>query len=84
MQTLTVTAKGQITVKKEVLRHLGVKPGDKILLDLAPGGNVVLKAAPQKQHGIEAIFGILHDPDQAPVTIEEMNRVIADAWAGKR
>ncbi|GAA4106462.1 AbrB/MazE/SpoVT family DNA-binding domain-containing protein [Aminobacter aganoensis] len=84
MQTLTVTSKGQITVRKEVLKHLGVRPGDKILLDLAPDGNVVLKAAPQKRHGIEVIFGILHDPNQAPLTIEEMNRVIADGWAGKR
>lgn len=84
MQTLTVTSKGQITVKKEVLRHLEVKPGDKILLDLAPDGNVVLKAAPHEQHGIETIFGIFHDPDRAPVSIEEMNKVIADSWAGKR
>ena len=28
--TLTVTAKGQITLRKEVLRHLGVRPGDRL------------------------------------------------------
>ena len=84
MQTLTVTSKGQITVKKEVLRHLGIKPGDKVLLDLAPDGKVVLEAAPRPKHGIEAIFGMFHDPDRAPVSIEEMNKAIADGWAGKR
>ena len=31
--TLTVTAKGQITLRKEVLRHLGIGPGDKIAVD---------------------------------------------------
>lgn len=84
MQTLTVTSKGQITVKKEVLRHLGIKPGDKILADLAPDGKVVLAAAPRPKHGIEAIFGIFYDPNRAPVSIEEMNKAIADGWAGKR
>lgn len=33
---LTVTARGQLTLRKEVLQHLGVKPGDKIELDLLP------------------------------------------------
>ena len=32
--TLTVTAKGQITLRKEVLNHLGVRPGDKLDIDL--------------------------------------------------
>ena len=32
--TLTVTAKGQITLRREVLEHLGVRPGDKIDVDL--------------------------------------------------
>lgn len=36
MAILTVTARGQVTLKKEVLQHLGIKPGDKIELDLLP------------------------------------------------
>src|SRR5438067_187061 len=30
MSTLTVTAKGQVTLRKDLLEHLGVEPGDKI------------------------------------------------------
>jgi bifunctional DNA-binding transcriptional regulator/antitoxin component of YhaV-PrlF toxin-antitoxin module len=30
MATLTITAKGQVTFKKEVLQHLGIKPNEKI------------------------------------------------------
>ena len=30
MSTLTVTAKGQVTLRKDVLEHLGVHPGEKI------------------------------------------------------
>ncbi len=29
MTILTVTARGQVTLRKEVLNHLGLKPGDK-------------------------------------------------------
>ena len=38
MNTLTVTAKGQITLRKELLKHLGVQPGDKIVVDKLPDG----------------------------------------------
>ncbi|MEA0672209.1 AbrB/MazE/SpoVT family DNA-binding domain-containing protein, partial [Xanthomonas campestris] len=29
MTTLTVTARGQVTFRKDVLQHLGIRPGDK-------------------------------------------------------
>ena len=38
MPILTVTARGQVTFRKEVLQHLGITPGDKIALDLLPDG----------------------------------------------
>ena len=44
MTTLTVTGRGQITFAKEVLKHLGIRPGDKIHLDLPPDGRAELKA----------------------------------------
>ena len=30
MHTLTITAKGQVTLRQSLLKHLGVKPGDPI------------------------------------------------------
>ena len=45
MATLTVTARGQVTFRKDVLRHLGVKPGEKIELELIPGGKGTIAAA---------------------------------------
>ena len=30
MATLTVTARGQVTFRKEVLQHLGIRPGEKL------------------------------------------------------
>lgn len=86
MTTLTVTAKGQVTLRKEVLNHLGVAPGDKIEVDLMPEGGAKLSAVPKKvdKDSIEAFFGMFHDTSQPTLSIEEMNEIIADAWAGKR
>jgi antitoxin PrlF len=40
MPTLTVTAKGQITLKQELLRHLNVTPGQKVEVDKLPDGRL--------------------------------------------
>ena len=42
--TLTVTAKGQVTLRKEVLRHLGVAPGQKVEMYLLPNGRLEVRA----------------------------------------
>jgi AbrB family looped-hinge helix DNA binding protein len=82
MTTLTVTGKGQVTLRKEVLRHLGVQPGEKVDVDLMPGGRVQVKAARPKGD-ISAAFGILKREGQPTLSIEEMNEVIAQGWAGQ-
>jgi AbrB family looped-hinge helix DNA binding protein len=45
MSILTVTAQGQVAFPKEVLQHLGIKPGATIELDLLPNGRAELRAA---------------------------------------
>jgi AbrB family looped-hinge helix DNA binding protein len=42
MTTLTVTTKGQVTLRKDLLKHLGVAPGDKVSIDLMPDGKATL------------------------------------------
>ena len=83
MTTLTVTAKGQVTLRKEVLRHLGVGPGQKVKVELLPSGRVEIRAA-KSAGSIEDFFGSLQRPGTKPLTIEEINEVIADGWAGVR
>lgn len=79
--TLTVTAKGQVTLRKKALEHLGVRPGDRLEMDLLPDGRLQLRS--RRRHPISSIFGILARPGTKPLTIEEMNEIIADGWAGK-
>jgi len=82
MTTLTVTARGQVTFRKKVLEHLGIKPGDKIALDLLPDGRGLLHAA--KPGGkIEDFIGRLAGKTKKVATIEEINEAAANGWAGK-
>lgn len=83
MTILTVTSKGQVTLKKDVLQHLGVKPGGKIVVDILPDGKATMQAMPREK-GIEWIFGLLAHPDNPVLTIEEIKKITEDAWAGKR
>jgi bifunctional DNA-binding transcriptional regulator/antitoxin component of YhaV-PrlF toxin-antitoxin module len=82
MTTLTVTARGQVTFRKEVLQHLGIQPGEKIELDLLPEGRGMLKAA--RQTGTIAVFvGLLAGRTKKIATLEEINAAAAQGWAGK-
>lgn len=83
MTQLTVTAKGQVTLRKELLEHLGVGPGDKIEVEKLPRGQIVV-TAPRRTGKISDLSGVLKRPGQPVLTIEQMNEIIADAWAGKR
>jgi antitoxin PrlF len=80
--TLTVTAKGQITLRKEVLQHLGVGPGQKVEVELLPSGRVEVRAKPKGS--IEDFIGCAHRPGTKPLTIEEINEIAAEGWAGIR
>jgi bifunctional DNA-binding transcriptional regulator/antitoxin component of YhaV-PrlF toxin-antitoxin module len=83
MQTrLKVTSKGQVTLRKDLLDHLGVKPGDSVVVDLGRDGEATVKAAPK--HKIERIFGILKNKNGIHLTVDEINEAIANAWAGQR
>jgi antitoxin PrlF len=82
MTLLTVTSKGQITLKRGVLQHLGLKPGDKIQVELLPGRKATIEPVPAKS-GISEFFGSLHRPGQPTLSIEEINEITRKGWAGE-
>ena len=82
MTTLTVTTRGQVTFRKDVLRHLGIQPGEKIELDLLPDGRGMLKAT-QTTGTINSFIGLLAHCTKKVATIDEINDATAQAWAGK-
>jgi AbrB family looped-hinge helix DNA binding protein len=83
MSTLTVTAKGQVTLRKDLLRHLGVRPGEKIAVDKLPDGRIEVRAA-RPAGKISDVFDFLKREDGPSLSIEEMNEIAARGWAGRR
>ncbi|MER8576255.1 AbrB/MazE/SpoVT family DNA-binding domain-containing protein [Mesorhizobium sp. M1338] len=81
MTTLTVTARGQVTFRKDVMQHLGIRPGEKIEVDLLPGGRAELKAARPKG-SFRELHGFLKGKTNGRVlSIEEIDEAIAEAGA---
>jgi len=79
---LKVTAKGQVTLRRDLLAHLGVRPGDKVTVQALPDGRVSLKAQ-GKTGKISDVFGMLKREGGPVLTIDEINEVIRKGWAGE-
>jgi bifunctional DNA-binding transcriptional regulator/antitoxin component of YhaV-PrlF toxin-antitoxin module len=78
-----ITARGQVTLRKEILQRLKVKPGEKIEFDFDDSDNVVIR--PAKRTGrIEDAFGMLKDKTKVKATIQEIKEATERAWAGER
>ena len=81
MTTLTVTARGQVTFRKDVLKHLGILPGGKIRLDLLPDGRAELMADQSQGSWDELQDFFAGKTNGALLTIEDIDDAIAEAGA---
>lgn len=75
---LTVTSKGQVTLRQAVLDHLGVKPGGRVDVELLPDGRAELRPAGARPD-LVGLRGVLRRPSQKPVSLEEMQDAIEAA-----
>lgn len=73
----TMTSEGQTIVPAEVREILKLKPGDKIRY-VNRNGEIIMKA---KNKPAIDLIGKFHDPNRAPVSIEEMDEAIGKAVA---
>jgi len=83
MSTLTISAKGQVTLRKDVLAHLGLRPGQRIAVEKLPDGRLEVRAA-KPAGAISDVFGMLHRKGGRRLSIEEIGRIAAEGWEGKR
>ncbi len=84
MTTLSVTAKGQITLKRDLLQHIGIQQGQRVEVVKLPDGELRIKAKQQTQP-ISSVFGLLKDRTAGTVvSIEEMNQAVAAGWTGDK
>ncbi len=83
MNELTVTAKGQVTLRKELLTHLGVQPGEKIAVHKLPDGGIQMRAA-RPTGRISDVFGVFRRKNRRSLSIEQINEVTRRGWVGRR
>src|SRR5208282_3441289 len=81
--TLKITSKGQVTLRKAVLDQLGVRPGDRITVELVAPGRVEVRPA-QAGASLEAFVGCLKKAGGPSLSIEEMSAITCKGWAGQR
>lgn len=76
MSTLTVTTKGQVTLRRDVLQPLDVHPVEKITVDKLPDGRISVQAARQTGQ-ISGVFNYLKRESGPSLSIEEINNLTA-------
>ncbi len=76
-----MTRKSQVTLLKELLAHLGIQPGQRIDVELLPGGRLELHAE-QATGTIGGFIGLLADRSSHRASLDELNGAAASGWAG--
>ena len=67
----------------DLLKHLRVHPGEKIIVDKLPDGRIEVKAArPTGQ--ISDVFDFLKREKSPSLSIEEINDIASRGWSGDR
>ena len=79
--SLTVTSKGQVTLRKELLAHLGIQPGQRVDVEVLPGGRLEFHAE-QATGSINGFIGLLAGRSARRASLEEFNEAAASGWAG--
>jgi len=78
MMSATMSAPGQITLPKEVRDARRLVAGSKVMFVKLRGSQYRLMALTGT---VDDFIGVLHDPDQRALTIDEINDAIADGGA---
>lgn len=78
--SLTVTRKGQLTLRKELLEHLGIKPGQRVDVEVLPGGRLELHAE-RATGDINSFIGLLAGRTTRKASLDELNAAAAEGWA---
>jgi len=79
MTTVTVTEQGNATLPKEVLEHLGIRPGEAMRIDLLPDGRAELKASKGNGYWHELGGMLKGKTNGRTLSIEEINDAVAEA-----
>lgn len=79
--SLTVTSKGQVTLRKELLAHLAIQPGLRVEVEVLPGGRLEFHAQ-QTSSSINGPIGLLAGRSPRRASLAELNEAADSGWAG--
>lgn len=82
-RTLKITPRGQVTLRKEVLDQLDVRPGDRVTMEFVAPGRVKVTAAGSKAK-LDRFVGSSKATGNQALSVEDMREIVRKAWAGKR
>jgi antitoxin PrlF len=74
----TITSKGQITIPVEVRRRLGLSTGSRIRFVLTETGSYEIVPVIRSVRSLKGLIS----PPAVPISIDDMNKAVADAAAG--
>ncbi|MCL2308262.1 MAG: AbrB/MazE/SpoVT family DNA-binding domain-containing protein [Proteobacteria bacterium] len=79
---ITLSGRGQFTLNKGFMEHLGVKPGEQVSIHKMPDGKLEISAKKDKWTVDEAkaYFSHLLGNNTTHLTIDEMNATIAAGY----
>ena len=75
MPSSTMSSKGQTVIPKAIRERLGLQPGDALDFVVQDDGDVILRPALED---VRRLKGVLRRAGRAPVSVQEMNRVIRE------
>ena len=78
MAICTLTTKGQITIPKEIREHLKLRAGHRLEFQITVDGLVVMRP---RNRDVRELKGILRPKRRKPVSVEQMNKAIAEGFA---
>jgi antitoxin PrlF len=81
--TLKITSKGQVLLRRELLDELGVRPGDRVVVEpIAPGRVEVGRA--ERPGGLAAFVGCLKTSGGPTLSLEDIRKAARGGWSGER
>ena len=76
-----MSRKGQVTLRKELLAHLGIQPGQRMMGRTSGGGRLELHAE-HTTGTIGSFIGLLADRSSHRASLDELNEAAVAGWAG--
>lgn len=82
MSMLTATLKGQVTFRKDLLQHLGVRPDERLAVEKRPDGRIEVRAV-QPTGSIADVVDMFKRDGVLSLSIDDIHEAALQGWAGQ-